>query len=89
MVIKLPPECMENKIHFIETSLSRLPTKREMDIIKKHNPLIKLRVFNKDEDNIIREYWSKFQKVLCLKKTPFHSSHQHSAMMCYHKLLPY
>eukprot|EP00102_Acyrthosiphon_pisum_P012137 XP_008181167.1 PREDICTED: uncharacterized protein LOC100159129 [Acyrthosiphon pisum] len=33
-----------------------------MDIIKKHNPLIKLRVFNKDEDNMIREYWSKFQK---------------------------
>ncbi|XP_060878362.1 MATH and LRR domain-containing protein PFE0570w-like [Metopolophium dirhodum] len=62
LVIKLPPECMENKIHFIETTLSRLPNKSKMDIIKKHNPLIKLRVFNKDEDNIIREYWSRFQK---------------------------
>lgn len=71
LVIKLPPECMKNKIHFIETTLSRLPNKSKMDIIKKHNPLIKLRVFNKDEDNMIREYWSKFQKVLCLKKTHF------------------
>ncbi|XP_008181167.2 putative uncharacterized protein DDB_G0282133 [Acyrthosiphon pisum] len=62
LVIKLPPECLENKIHFIETTLCRLPNKSKMDIIKKHNPLIKLRVFNKDEDNMIREYWSKFQK---------------------------
>ncbi|XP_022169602.1 protein PFF0380w-like [Myzus persicae] len=62
LVIELPAECQENKIHFMETTLSRLPNKLKMDIIKKHNPLIKLRVFNEDEDRMIREYWSKFQK---------------------------
>ncbi|KAL5234936.1 hypothetical protein ACI65C_002346 [Semiaphis heraclei] len=62
LVIKLPSECQENTIHFMETTLSRLPNKNKMDIIKKKNPLIKLRIFNKDEDNMIREYWSKFQK---------------------------
>jgi len=50
----------------METTLCRLPNKNKMDIIKEKNPLIKLRIFNKDEDNMIREYWSKFQKV-CLK----------------------
>lgn len=50
-------------MHFIETTLSRLPDKNKLDIIKKQNPQIKLRVFNIDEDNLIREYWSKFQKV--------------------------
>jgi len=35
-----------------------------MNIIKKLNPQVKLRVFNSEEDNMIREYWSKFQKVL-------------------------
>jgi len=35
-----------------------------MNIIKKLNPQVKLRVFNIEEDNLIREYWSKFQKVL-------------------------
>ncbi|XP_015372907.1 PREDICTED: uncharacterized protein LOC107168120 [Diuraphis noxia] len=62
LIIRLPPECCKNKIHFLETTLCRLPNKHKMDIIKKQNPLIKLGVFNKDEDNMIQEYWSKFQK---------------------------
>jgi len=37
-----------------------------MDVIKKYNPLVKLRKFNEDEDKMLLEYWSKFQKVLCL-----------------------
>lgn len=63
MTITLPPECKENKIHFIETALGRPPSKEKMNIIKKLNPHVKLRVFNIEEDNLIREYWSKFQKV--------------------------
>lgn len=62
--ITLPPECKENKIHFIETRLCKHPSKEKMNIIKKLNPQVKLRVFNIEEDNLIREYWSKFQKVL-------------------------
>ncbi|CAH1710768.1 unnamed protein product [Aphis gossypii] len=60
--ITLPAECEENKIHFIETNLGRPPSKEKMNIIKKLNPQVKLRVFNIEEDNLIREYWSKFQK---------------------------
>ncbi|XP_060836629.1 protein PFF0380w-like [Rhopalosiphum padi] len=60
--ITLPIECNENKLHFIETTLSRPPCKEKMNIIKKLNPQVKLRVFNSEEDNMIREYWSKFQK---------------------------
>ncbi|XP_026811205.1 LOW QUALITY PROTEIN: GATA zinc finger domain-containing protein 14-like, partial [Rhopalosiphum maidis] len=60
--ITLPIECNENKLHFIETTLSRSPCKEKMNIIKKLNPQVKLRVFNSEEDNKIREYWSKFQK---------------------------
>lgn len=63
ITITLPPECKENKIHFIETALGRPPSKEKMNIIKKLNPHVKLRVFNIEEDNLIREYWSKFQKV--------------------------
>lgn len=64
--ITLPAECEENKIHFIETNLGRPPSKEKMNIIKKLNPQVKLRVFNIEEDNLIREYWSKFQKVFFL-----------------------
>ncbi|XP_025203867.1 uncharacterized protein LOC112600780, partial [Melanaphis sacchari] len=62
LIITLPPECKNNKIHFIETSLSRPPNKEKINIIKKLNPQVKIRVFNADEDDMIRKYWSKFQK---------------------------
>ncbi|VVC32566.1 Hypothetical protein CINCED_3A025486 [Cinara cedri] len=51
-----------NPLHYVETKLSRQPKKEELDKIRKQFPLLKLGVFNKDEDNIIREYWSKFQQ---------------------------
>lgn len=31
--------------------------------IKNNYPSIRLGIFTKDEDNIIQEYWSKFQQV--------------------------
>lgn len=34
-----------------------------MKEIKMNYPLLKLGVFTKEEDNIIRKYWSKFQQV--------------------------
>lgn len=58
---------MKNKIHYVETALSRQPNKSEMDIIKKLNPFVKFGVFNEDEDNIIRKYWTKFQQVYMFK----------------------
>lgn len=52
-----------NPLHHIETKLSRQPTKEKMIEIKNNYPSIRLGVFTKDEDNIIQEYWSKFQRV--------------------------
>lgn len=54
---------IKNKIHYVETALSRQPNKLEMAKIQKLNPFVKLGVFNKEEDNIIRKYWSNFQQV--------------------------
>lgn len=34
-----------------------------MNDIKKMNPLLKLGVFNEEEDDTIRKYWFKFQQV--------------------------
>ena len=43
---------IKNKIHYVETALSRQPNKLEMAEIQKLNPFVKLGVFNKEEDKV-------------------------------------
>lgn len=51
----------------MENQLSKPPDKEIMNKIKELNPLVKVGVFNEEEDDLIRKYWSKFQKVYNFK----------------------
>uniref|UniRef100_A0A2S2QTS4 Uncharacterized protein n=2 Tax=Sipha flava TaxID=143950 RepID=A0A2S2QTS4_9HEMI len=60
--IVVPNKSKENKIHYVETTLSKFPKNKIIEKIKELNPSIKLGVFNEDEDNLIKKYWLKFQQ---------------------------
>lgn len=51
----------------METQLSKQPSKTKMCAFKQLNPLLRLGVFTKEEDNLILQYWHKFQQVNIFK----------------------
>lgn len=65
--IELPPECQNNKIHYLETGLTSQLDKKKINLIYQLNPAFKSGRFSKEEDNIIHKYWSKFKEVCMIK----------------------
>lgn len=51
----------------METQLSKQPSKTKMCEFKQLNPSLRLGVFTKEEDNLILQYWHKFQQVHIFK----------------------
>lgn len=62
----MPDKYKQNKLHYVENSLSKYPSKERMIAIQKLNPLTKKGVFTEEEDNLIRKQWRMFQQV-CIK----------------------
>lgn len=51
----------------METQLSKQPSKNKMHEFKQLNPSLKSGVFTEEEDNLILQYWHKFQQVHIFK----------------------